>query len=135
MRRSHRCLGPDWCDLQLQRRARVIRHLHRVLAAAIFIDHVIGHRTILVIILRRAALHVLHLRRLRTLNVVANRRAADDANHSRNCGTCPATDGIAHGATGYGPHQGAGTRFTLWRRHLLDRTNLARNGLLLHDGC
>ena len=131
-----RCGAAHRRDLEPQRRARIVGHLHRELAAAVLVGDVVGHRAVLVEGLGHALLAAL----IADATAAAVDPVADGsaANHAQDRGCRPSaamTDRVAQDATGNGADHRTGTGPRLLNGVGLVVANLARHLHLLHDGC
>ena len=88
----------DGRDLQPDGRARILRHLHRILLAIELVNHVISGSTVLVKSLCRAILHVLRLGLPTAFDPVTQHGAAQDAQKRRDGAAIATADVAANSA-------------------------------------
>src|SRR5690606_36933873 len=107
-------------DLQADGLAGVVRHLHGVLAAGVFVDHVPANGAVLVRGLGAALGHVLHVRALALgFDAVADQRAAQRARRHGGAAAHAAAELAADGGTGDRADDAARARGLVLHEHLL----------------
>ena len=127
--RIHR---PHRRDLQPHIRARVLRHLHVVLSALVFVHHVVVAGAVFIKSLGTALLDVLHLV-VRALHPVAHHRAANQANDCGQRSPTAVANRIANGPASDCAQQSATPRFRRFSDDLLAVAHLTWYGHLLHN--
>ena len=125
--------GMSGADLQLNGWSGVLRQLHGVLFARIFINHVVAHQAVFHEVLGDAAGLVLHLS-TGVLKPVTHDGAAHHPDHGGQSLACAATDLAAHCTASDGAHQGARARSGVLHCHRGLAASLARYGHLLVNG-
>ena len=103
-----------------------------VLAARVFIHHVVAHGAVFVVRLGGAALHVFVLRLAVALDVVAQHRAANHANGRGRRPAAALANGVARCATRNGSHDGARAAGAVAAIDGFIAAHLLRDGHLLH---
>ena len=119
-------------DLQTHRGAGVLRHLHAVLFARVFIQHMVRNRAVFIEILGGAALHLACFWGGRAFNFVAQDGATKHADGGAQSAVTP--QGMANGAACNRAHRSTCAGFVFLNRDLLLSAHLARHSDLLNDG-